>query len=150
MHGYAFLKAAPPSDLLVLLPHTDYVRPSLEISTKTLRRGQIHTDHVTGGHDVAPIVLLFGCQTTGTVDDRAGFASAFMAQHAGMVFTSLTPLLGTHAATLARRLVGMLRDPTRPRCRVGELTTVFRADAVRAGELAALAITAYGDADWRV
>ncbi len=73
-----------------------------------------------------------------------------MTKGAAVVFTSLTKLLGSHAAELAERLGVLLLDDTRAKMPLAELLTRFRQEAVRSGLLAALAVGAYGDADWRV
>ena len=150
--GWQAALATTPFDLLVLLPHTDYNLPSLFIGSQVeLRRGQIEPPFVTGGHaDLRPMVVLFGCETAGTGDDPAGFATRFMTKGAAVVFTSLTKLLGSHAAELAERLGVLLLDDTRAKMPLAELLTRFRQEAVRSGLLAALAVGAYGDADWRV
>lgn len=144
--------AATPFDLLVLLPHTDFSLPSLFIGSQVeLRRAQIEPPFVTGGHaGLRPMVVLFGCETAGTGDDPAGFATRFMTKGAAVVFTSLTKLLGSHAAELAERLGVLLLDGNRAKMPLAELLTRFRQEAVRSGLLAALAVGAYGDADWRV
>ncbi|MEA2703594.1 MAG: hypothetical protein QOD63_1539, partial [Actinomycetota bacterium] len=144
--------AAKPVDLLVLLPHTDYTLPGLFIGSQVeLRRGQIEAPFVTGGRaDLKPMVVLFGCETAGTGKDPAGFATRFMTKGAAVVFTSLTKLLGSHAAELAERLGVLLLDDQRAKMPLSELLTRFRQEAVRSGLLAALAVGAYGDADWRV
>jgi hypothetical protein len=69
---------------------------------------------------------------------------------AACVFSTLTMVLNKHAAALSNLLVGLLREPGRRAVPVGDLTTRFRRTAVREGLLAALAVTAYGDADWTV
>lgn len=137
-------------DLLVLMPHADTKAATLEIAKKTLDRGRIHPDYVTGGHQVRPIVLLFGCDTAGSLDDPAGYATRFMQCGAATVLTSLTMLRASHAADLASRLCTMLRDSGRSTMPVAELIMRFRRAAVRAGQPVALAITAQGDADWTV
>lgn len=142
--------AAAATDLLVLMPHTDPALPSLEISGTTLRRGRIEARHVTGGRDVHPMVVLFGCDTGGSDEDPAGYATRFMAKGAGAVFSTLTMLLNTHAAAMSQQLAALLMDPARGELPLGELVARFRREAVRAGLVAALSVTAYGDADWRV
>lgn len=141
---------AHPTDLLMLMPHTDPTKPSLEISGKALRRSRIEPKHVTGMNDVTPVVVLFGCDTSGSQDEPAGYVARFMQKHAGVVFTSLTMLLNTHAAHLSTLLATTLLAD-RPRKKpLGDLVTEFRRQALQDGTLAALAITAYGDADWTV
>lgn len=144
--------AAADTDVLVLLPHTDVARATLEISRTTLARGRIESRHVTGGRAVRPVVLLLGCDTAGSADDPAGFATRFLARDAAVVVASLTMLRTGHAARLAERLVAELRTAARDRRRTptGDLVTAFRRAAVADGLLAGLAIAAYGDADWTI
>ena len=138
------------TQLLVLLPHTSYAEPSLEISSETLERGRIEQRHVNGGRAVEPVVVLFGCQTLGNRGDPGGFAARFMAMKAAVVFHSLTDLRAAHAAMMAERLSALLRAPGREPRSLSELITEFRRAAVRDGLLAALAVSAYGDAEWRL
>lgn len=144
--------AAVDTDVLVLLPHTDVARATLEISRATLARGRIEARHVTGGRGVRPVVLLLGCDTAGSAEDPAGFATRFLARDAAVVVASLTMLRTGHAALLAERLVTELRTAARDRRRTptGDLVTAFRRAAVADGLLAGLAIAAYGDADWTI
>ena len=104
---------------------------------------------MTGGRQVEPVVVLFGCRTSGTRGDPGGFASRFMMKDAAIVFHSLADLKAGHAAQMAERLVTLLRS-ARDHAAVSELLTTFRRDAVHGGLLAALAVSAYGDADWRL
>jgi hypothetical protein len=140
--------ATRPTNLLLLMPHCD--QATLEIDKTILDRGQIEFDYVTGGHPVTPIVALFGCDTAGTREDPAGFATRFLTKQAAIVITSLCPLLNKHAVALSQRLATMLRDPVRPEQSLGEFMTTFRSTLLSAGVVAALAITAYGDNDWTV
>lgn len=142
--------AATATDVLVLMPHTNPVQATLEIAGSELERGYLEREHVTGDHDTTPLVLLLGCDVTGTREDPAGYASTFMARSAAVVLGSLTMLAADHAAALAGRFATLLLAPDRKPGAVGELVTTFRREAVRAGLPAALAVTAYGDADWTV
>lgn len=142
--------AATETDVLVLMPHTNPVQATLEIAGSELERGYLEREHVTGDHDTTPLVLLLGCDVTGTREDPAGYASTFMARSAAVVLGSLTMLAADHAAALAGRFGTLLLAPGRKPVPVGELVTSFRREAVRAGLPAALAVTAYGDADWTV
>lgn len=144
--------AAADTDVLVLLPHADVPKATLEISKATLARGRIEARHVTGGRGVRPVVLLLGCDTAGSGEDPAGFATRFLARDAAVVVASLTMLRAGHAARLAERLVIDLRTAASDRRRTptGDLVTAFRRAAVADGLLAALAVAAYGDADWTI
>jgi hypothetical protein len=140
---------ATSADLLVLMPHTDPKASTLEISGVTLRRGRIQEKkHVRSDADVNPIVLLLGCDTAGSHEDPAGFATIFLKKGAAVVFSTLTMLLAGHAATMSQRIAGMLRDPARAAQSLGELVSDFRRESVRSGAISALAVTAYGDTDW--
>ncbi|MDT7786708.1 MAG: hypothetical protein QOF58_5127 [Pseudonocardiales bacterium] len=139
-----------PADLLLLMPHTSNEDATLEISKNTLKRGRISPRYVTGGHQTHPVVVLFGCDTTGNKANPAGFATRFLKYHAGLVFTSLTVLLNIHAAALAQRLAQVLRDPDRQPQPIGEVMTAFRRAAVRDGLPAALGLTVCGNTDWTV
>jgi hypothetical protein len=138
------------AQLLVLLPHTDYRRATLEIGASTLRRGRIGSGHVTAGRDEHPVVILFGCRTTGTGGDPAGFAERFALKGASAVFHSLADLRNTYATELARRLSACLVRPGQPPRLISDALAQFRREAVRDGFVFALAISALGDADWRI
>jgi hypothetical protein len=138
------------AQLLVLLPHTDYKKATLEIGKSTLRRGRIASSHVTGGRDEHPVVILFGCRTSGTGGDPAGFAERFALQGASAVFHSVADLRNTYATELARRLHACLIRPGQSPRLVSDALAQFRREAVRDGFVFALAISALGDADWRI
>ena len=122
----------------------------MEIDDSWLRRGRVEARHVTGGHDVHPLVMLFGCDTGGSDDDPAGYATRFMVRQAAVVFSTLTMLLASHAAALSSQLSTLLLDQDRKAEPMGALVQRFRREALRGGLLAALAVTAYGDAEWQV
>ena len=142
--------AAEPTPLLVLMPHNDDMQ-GLEVAGEFLRRGRIEAPYVTGGHvGLAPAVLLLGCDTAGSQTDPAGFATRFMESGAGVVFSTFTPVLGSDAAEVGRRLASTLLDGGRPEQPVADVLRAVRRQAVRDGFPVALAVTAYGDADWTV
>jgi len=146
----AAVKAAD-TELLVLVPHTDWNDTALEIANDKLTRDRIERTLVTGDRKgVQPVVVLFGCRTTGRATDPAGFASRFMIKGAAAVFHSSTDLLNFHASELARRLAGQLISPSRNTELLSDALAAFRRDAVHDGLIAALSISAFGDADWRI
>lgn len=139
------------TDLLVLMPHTMPDPPTLEISSKLLRMERLEEDYVTGRKaGASPLVLLLGCDTAGSEDHPAGFCSSFMQKHAAVVFSTLTMIHVSHAPALSQQLVSLLRDDTRKAGPLGELVMRFRREALQAGLVSALAVTAYGDADKKV
>ena len=138
-----------PRDLLLLMPHTDDADATMEISGTPMERVRILESYVTGDDDRShPAVVLFGCDTAGSDEDPAGFANWFMDLGASFVFSTLTMLLARHAASMSEILVRQLRDPARGEQSLGEFVAAYRREAVRGGQISALAVTAYGDADW--
>lgn len=151
--------AKQPHGLLVLLPHTAMSAagpeaedpPALEISDSMLERPFIGADVVTGGRsDLAPTVILFGCDTAGSEDDLTGFAMRFLNAGAAVVFSSLAKLGPFAAAELAGRLVTALTEPANAGRPVGQVLTEFRRSSLREGLLSAMALTGYGDSEWAV
>ncbi|HSN43987.1 MAG TPA: hypothetical protein VLR88_08015, partial [Propionibacteriaceae bacterium] len=142
---------AEPTPILVLMPHNDDGQGALEVAGEFLRRGRIEAPYVTGGHaGLAPAVLLLGCDTAGSKSDPAGYATRFMACGAGVVFSTFTPVLASDAAQVAKRLASALVDEQRPEMPAADVLRAVRAAAIRDGFPVALAVTAYGDADWTV
>jgi hypothetical protein len=138
------------TELLILVPHADVPNARLEIARGWLDRAFIEWPYVTGGRPVKPIVLLFGCRTSGTAGDPAGFASDFMRAGAATAFHSCTDLRNVHATELAQRLARELLKPSRSPRTLSDVLATFRRDAVHEGAIVALAISAFGDADWSV
>lgn len=142
--------AAVSPDLLVLMPHTDPRADTLEIAGKTLAGGRIEPRYVVAAADLNPVVMLFGCDTSGFTDNPAGYAARFMRARAGVVFSTLTMVKGSQASAMSRALAETLMAAGRTPRPMGEVLRDFRREAVRGGLLAALSVTAYGDADWKV
>lgn len=148
--GWTQQLATAASALLVLMPHTDELAATMEIMGTTLHSARLESRYVTGGHDTAPIVMLFGCDTAGSTQNPAGYAARFLEKGAAVAFATLTVLLGRHAAAMARKVGEVLQDPQRSPEPLADLVARFRREAVRDGLIGALAVTAYGDADWQV
>lgn len=143
------IKAVNP-DLLVLMPHTDPKADTLEIAGRTLVGGRIEPRYVVAAADLHPVVLLFGCDTGGFTDNPAGYAARFMRAKAGVVFSTLTMVKGSQASAMSTGLAGTLMAVGRTPLPMGEVLRDFRRESLRGGLLAALSVTAYGDADWKV
>jgi hypothetical protein len=148
--GWKTSLAGQDTELLVLLPHADYAAAELEISAKRLARGRIEPPYVTGGREVNPIVVLFGCRTTGTSGDPSGFAARFMQKGARVAFHSIADLLNVDASKLAVALATKLLEPGRKPEMLSDTLTEFRREFVHDGMIVAFAISAFGDADWRL
>jgi len=145
--------------LLVLLSHTvqEDGPAALEIGAENSgeRRTLAHINQrlVKGADEDTPVVLLLGCDTA--IPERAAysFAARFRECGAAVVVGTLTPVLGEHAAPVARALVQALRDTSASSIATDEMTfgEVWRRTRSRLlaqGELTALCVTSYGDADW--
>lgn len=146
--------AALSPAILVLIPHTDEEDdiPTMEISTKVLPSDQLRLKHVLGPNGLPqPIVLLLGCNTDNGGLPHESFVAAFADLEAAIIVSSISKVLGRHAAPLAldfvQRLVALPRDGTRS---FGEVMCELRRHALLDGPPVALVLKAYGDADWRI
>jgi hypothetical protein len=141
--------------VLLLLPHTEEDEdqvPSMEINNDFLSSINIEDAHVIGPRGKPnPIVLLLGCNT-----DNAGlaferFVPFFTDKQAAVVVTSISKVLGRHAAPLAQRFIESLAMvPRRGQSSFGEVMMEVRRQAVLDGLIVAIVLKAYGDADWRI
>jgi hypothetical protein len=156
----------PP--LLVLLSHTtDDIPARLEIGRdaggETIALSQITGSHVRGSSrqqvrtdDPAPVVLLLGCGTAIADQAAYSFVAKFRTLGAAVVVGTLTSVLGEHVAPVTSALVKALSraaDETGANAHpqtFGEVWRRTRSRLLAEGQLAALCITAYGDADWFV
>ena len=140
--------------VLLLIPHTDEDKdqiPTMEISNDTLASENIRRDHVLGRTGVPPVVLLFGCNTDNAGLPHESFVAYFADYQAAIVISSISKVLGRHAAPLARDLVERLLALPRSGDRsFGEVLRELRCHSLLNGPPVALVLKAYGDADWRI
>lgn len=140
--------------LMVLLPHTVYSDtlrlPGLEIGTAD-RRWSSHIDQRFVPPEDRPVIaMLLGCETAvaGDVGYEA-FPGAFRRAGVEVVIGTLTEILGRHAAPLATSLAEQIFDAWRTEpTPFGESMVGVRRKALSDGLIAALAVVAFGDADW--
>lgn len=140
--------------LLVTLPHHVHSRhhiPSLQIGTDEelalprMEGRHLMPDDATAG----PMVLLLGCNTAAAEFAYQDFVRRLRDKGAPVVVATLTTVIGAQAAPLAERFVEQLwrQGEAAP---LGEVMRRVRATMIRAGNPLALALAAYGDADWRL
>ena len=141
--------------LLLLLPHTakdDDDVPQLEIHGDLLASLDIEPADVVGPAGAPhPVVVLLGCNTDNSGLPFESFVSGFEDNQAAIIVTSLSKVLGRHAAPLARtfiaRLAALPRDGSSS---FGQAMLELRRQAMLDGPPLALVLKSYGDADWRV
>jgi hypothetical protein len=103
----------------------------------------------------APLVLLLGCSTAVAERNVHTFVSLFHRNGAALVIGTVAPVLASRAAGVAsaiiRTLSGSLDTPRpQPPTTLGEATLALRRRLLAEGELMALAVTVFGDTDWRL
>ena len=163
--------------LLVLLSHTarDQGSLALEIGDSDRRLvAQITPSVVRGAPDDAPVVLLLGCDTALAHRELQGFVAQFRDNGAALVVGTVAAVLGEHAAPVAERLATALHEAGRAGAGAahgdggadgaahgdgatdgdgatfGVVMRDLRRRILADGELMALCLTSYGDADWRL
>lgn len=138
--------------LLVALPHnvdTETGFPALRIGAdKDLPLNRIETRHVTPvGTETGPVVLLLGCNTANPKVRYQDFVHEIRCKGAAIVVGTITYVLGSQAAPVATELVKRIHTG---KGLFGEVMQSVRARSLKKGNIMALAIVAYGDADWRL
>ena len=149
--------------LLVLLSHTEKVQGTLalEIGSQDFRMlAQITPSLVKAVPDAAPVVLLLGCDTAVAEREYQSFAARFRDKGAALVVGTIAAVLGEHAAPVAQALATALHDAaTRADAGPGTGTEQatfgvtmrdIRRKLLGEGELMALCLATFGDADWRL
>jgi hypothetical protein len=137
---------------LLLMVHTDLVNlmPSMEIDNQLLDPPDIDWPDVKAKEDgEPPLVLLLGCGT-GTADvPFQKLPAKFRRSGAAIVVSSIAELLDTHAPRLAALIAEELASvPPEPRTFGDVMLAVRRRAVAREGLPIAMALIAYGDADW--
>jgi hypothetical protein len=141
--------------LLVLLSHTTESQrnAALEIGEEEhCLLAQLNADYVSGSSGDRPVVLLLGCETAVTDFGLQTFVAKFQDLGAALVVGTIASVLGQRAAPVARAIATELASASRRRRPIatGELLLTIRRKLLAKGELTALCLTAFGDADWQV
>jgi hypothetical protein len=150
--------------LLVLLSHTVEHQSvtALEIGPEDggsrLKLIELVPDFVKAEPTDTPVVLLLGCDTAVERNEFRSFVGQFLDCGAALVVGTITPVLGEHAAAVAQALIrhiasALAADRQSREDRVttfGELMLRVRHRLLVEGELTALCVASFGDADWRL
>jgi hypothetical protein len=152
----------PP--VLLLLSHTapDPAGAALEINKEAAKQRRSvdeineHCVNVNAAR-VGPVVLLIGCDT-GVVspEDFQNFVAQFKDKGASLVVGTIAPILGRHASRTAEALIRELKtigagdDQDDRGVPFGAVLRQIRRNLLDKGILISLALTSYGDADWRL
>ncbi|HZN13472.1 MAG TPA: hypothetical protein VFB78_04335 [Acidimicrobiales bacterium] len=144
--------------LLVLLSHTveeeSTHQAGLAIGADdALYCAYLDEQHVAAEGSSPPIVLLLGCDTALNDVQYENFVNAFHRKGAAMIVGTTATVLGYHAAAVAAALVGALHAAVvddQVGSTFGDVLRAARRELVGKGYAMALALTAYGDADWRL
>lgn len=142
--------------LFLALPHADGAgaQISLEISGDTLESRFIDQSYVRPDQKKpAPVVLLLGCDTANVAfsDAYARHIAVFRQADAALVLGTVATVFGADAAKVAMKLVERIVDTAKKSAeRFGEVLRQVKREAVAEGQLTALCLVAFGDADWRL
>jgi hypothetical protein len=150
----ATVKKSRPT-LLVILPHAEGTgnNIALEISGKTQQSVYITPAYVCGQDDMHPIVLLLGCDTTGTssADAYTSNLSIFRQANAAIVLGTVATVFGNDVAEVAGTLIEILAEAVQNSSECfGEVLLQAKREAIASSKMVALCMVAFGDADWRL
>lgn len=136
--------------LLVALPHNidnELGFQALQIEDdQDLAINEVGTDYRPPRESV---ILLLGCNTAAAEVDYEDFVAGLRSAGAAVVIGTTTYVLGMQAAPVAREFVRQFWSHTGHQAQpMGEVLRSVRTRMVRDGNPLALAVAAYGDADW--
>jgi len=139
--------------LIVVMPHHagKETKATLEINEDTIIGVQIRESHVKkAGSDDTPIVVLLGCDTTGSAMKYGSFVQKFRLRGAAIVIGTVASVFGKHAAKVANMLVAGLGEESDKNKRLGEVMRAVKRKALLDGLIMSLCVVAFGDADWKL
>jgi DNA-binding transcriptional ArsR family regulator len=141
--------------LLVLLSHTaeEQFQAALEVGAGDLCLiSQIDGPYLRTSTDRSPIVLLLGCETAVSDFGLQTFVAKFQDLGAALVVGTVASVLGQRAAPVARTIATDFAAAAKRQTpiSVGDLLLATRRKLLAKGELTALCLTAFGDANWQL
>ena len=140
--------------LLLLIPHT--ACDSAQIVTLEIGGQELATDQIDPGYvhpqanPTFPLVLLLGCETgvKGIALER--IVAKFRRCGASIIVSTTAPVLGRQAALVAARFLKKLKAlSANSGATFGDVMLAVRRELLAEGLPVILAVSAYGDADWR-
>ncbi len=139
-------------EMLVLMVHTsdEHGLPNMELAGNFLDPPNILEDQVDTHGNLHPTVLLLGCGTHLADVPAYNLAAQFRSNKAGVVVSTIAELLNEHAPLLAQAILSELaeKDPEKERT-IGDVILKVKQKSLLNGLPIALALLAYGDADWK-
>lgn len=145
------------ASLLVLLVHTEMLPGSsimarMELGEESwLSLADLDEPYLGTDKGATPLVMLLGCETGAPEVPFASFVARCRHAKAPIVVVSGSLIHSIHAVPVAEEFVDALRDAmSRPEVTFGEVMRAVRRDMLAKGFPMVLALTAYGDADWRL
>jgi hypothetical protein len=142
--------------LLMLIPHTlrdRFDKAAIEIGDgATLMASRIKARHVRASEaSPPPIVFLLGCETGADDLTFDNFVAPFRRARAALVVTTLSTVLGRHAAPIAQAFLRELNEMSAQDAQpFGEVALAVRQKLVAENKPAVLTLAVYGDADWLI
>lgn len=109
------------------------------------------TPEEVGGEEgkPGPVVFLLGCRTAESeLLPYQNFARSFQLNNASIVVATLATVFGEHAAPVANEFIARLLDASNAGKAFGEVLRDVRLAMFSHGYLMALALVAFGNADW--
>jgi hypothetical protein len=140
--------------LLMLIPHIDEDQQhfqTLEINGDHLAVDHIVEDFVRNPQKPTfPIVFLLGCETGVSEITFMGFLSKFCEHKPAVVVSTSCRILGRQAAMLASEFIQALQEAHGSETTFGDIMLTVRRRMLGKGLPMVLAVSSYGDADWRL
>jgi hypothetical protein len=142
--------------LMVLLSHTalDEATQSqaLEIAEADLRPAGLFTRAYIRDQEAepGPVMLLLGCETGVPWQDYQTWIVRFRARGAAVVVGTVATVPASHAARVATGLARQLRSRRAKTSAFGDVLLRARQRMLAKGEVMAMCLTSYGDAEWRL
>ena len=146
---------AKQPDLLIVLGHTRFDEDrgewSMQIGTESdLYVTRVFPEVVDAPPGIpGPVAFLFGCVTSSEGLEQATFAREFRQQNASVVVGTTSTVLGRQAGPVTAGLVAAVKEAAGGRP-LGELLRQARAAGLAQGSVMAMALNAFGDADYRL